>query len=601
MWIRITGLGLLVALIGGLGSGCNKSAPAPLVLLPPPPPETVARIRWLGKERVAADTNAASLMAIWNLPESRNIEGLMLDRLAAGLLTTNGVAALTNQFHPAAVPPGATNSPQPVFNYQSRVTGTPALLRPLLADLLEQESYLEVRQATNLPGELALAIRLKPERARLWETNLAAVLESITGSRATPAPGRTNGWQLAFHSPQPTVQSPPAAGNAPRTTHHVPRTLELSREGEWTVIGLGDQTNALAAEVLGLIQRTGLPFAPQAKDSWLYAQVDPRRVASALSLDWDLPADLPRMTLGVTGDGQSVHTRGKLDFPKPLPADLGQWNIPTHLIHDPLISFTAIRGLGPWLASQKWWRDVFPGAPASQLYFWAERGLPFLSFCAARLPNASNQVSQLAGRLIQQANPWLATNTQGSFQRQTNGNGVVWTNLLLTEPFLESLPGSADDLVYGGLLRELSTNRPPEALFLQLTGPTNLVAYDWEVTGARAWQWLYFGQFFRLFLHRAQLPPQCASIDWLTATEYKLGNCGSAVTRPGPAQLSLARSSTMGFNAVELHLLADWFESPQFPRGLNTLLGPPGPAPGHLLRSPHKRSSRTNSVPAIKR
>ena len=48
----------------------------------PPPVETVARVLWLGKQRLAADTNAASLMGIWNLAESRKLEAQTLDRLA---------------------------------------------------------------------------------------------------------------------------------------------------------------------------------------------------------------------------------------------------------------------------------------------------------------------------------------------------------------------------------------------------------------------------------------------------------------------------------------------------------------------------------------
>jgi hypothetical protein len=47
------------------------------------------------------------------------------------------------------------------------------------------------------------------------------------------------------------------------------------------------------------------------------------------------------------------------------------------------------------------------------------------------------------------------------------------------------------------------------------------------------------------------------------------------MARTGPAQLDFTRQSTVGFNALELHLLADWLESPQFPHGLHTFLAPP--------------------------
>jgi hypothetical protein len=594
MWMRLAGLGSLAALIVGLGGGCRRSAPAP-ALLPPPAPETVARLRWLGKQRLAADTNAAFVMGIWNSVESRNLEAQTLDRLAVGLLLTNGGSVIDNQWLTASnqVPvagaktPG-TNHPSPVPNpqapvaaYQSHLTGPPALLRPLLQDLLEQESFVEVRQQTNQPGELAFAIRLSEAQARLWETNLAALLEFRTGSRVAAVPGRTNGWQLQFRSLQPPA----------------PRTLELGREGEWTVVALGVQTNALAGELHDLIQRTGLPFARQPKDFWLYAELNLRRFASALSLGWDMPADLPRLTLGFNGNGEGVRMRGRLDFPKPLPADLGKWSIPTNLVHEPLVSFTALRGVGPFLSSLKPWSDLFPGAPPDQLFFWAENGLPFLSFCAARLPGASNQVHQFAERLIPRANPWLATNSQGELERSTNSNGLVWRDLPLMEPWLQSVPGDPDDLASGGLAQDISTNRAPPELFLQVTGPTNLVAYDWELTGTRVMQWLYFGQFFRLFLHHAQVPPRSAAVAWLQSLEFKLGNCATTVMRTGPAQLSVQRQSSLGFSAVELHLLADWLESPQFPRGLYTFRGPPETV--RPKKQPHgSAGARTNSAPS---
>ena len=566
-------------------AGCDKPAPAPLLLPPPPPPlpETIARLRWAGMDRLAADTNPASALGIWSMPETKNLLGVTLDRLALGLLTTNDVMAITNQLAYTAPASPTNNPPPPVSNYQSRLTGLPALLRPMLVDLIQQESFLEVRQATNQPGDLAFAIRLNPERARFWETNLAAVLESTTGGRATASPGRTNGWHLQF------------SDSGKQLTRH----LSFALAGEWAVVGVGQQTNALASEMEDLVQRTGMPFARQRKEFFLYAEADFFRVASALSLGWDLPADLPRLTLGVTGDGESLRTRCQFDLSRPLPADLGQWNIPTNVIHDPLVSFTAIRGIGPWLTSQKLWQDVFPGTPPSQLYFWAENGLPFLSFVAARLPGASNQVSQLAGRLMQQANPWVATNSQGSFQVTTNGNGVAWKEMPLVEPFLEALPAAENDLVFGGLVRDISANRPPQALFHQITGPTNLVAYDWELTGTRVAQWLYFGQFFRYFLLRAQLPPKSATVAWINALEYKLGNCGTSVTRTGPAQITLGRKSTMGLNAIELHLLCDWLESPRFPRGLNTIYGHPALPPGHKQPSRHGSGAQTNSAPAV--
>jgi hypothetical protein len=333
------------------------------------------------------------------------------------------------------------------------------------------------------------------------------------------------------------------------------------------------------------------------KDVWLFADVDLRRVASALSLEWDVPADLPRMTLGITGDGQTVRTRGKLNFAKPLPIALEPWSIPTNLIHEPLVSFTALRGLQPWLASSKLWQGLELGAPPNQLYLWAQRGPEFLSYLAAPMANASNWVGQATDRLLQKPNAYLATNGVGRFERSTNGPGAVWAGVLLMAPFLQSVGLSQGDFVFGGLVPSPLTNRPPAAELLNtVLGDTNLVAYDWELTGPRIDQWLHFGQLVRFALHLAQVPPKSASFAWLTALEHRLSGCVTAVTRTGPAQLSLVRRSELGFSAAELDWLADWLESPRFPRGLNTFLGEPIPLP--RLKSPRVGvGGGTNSVP----
>lgn len=82
---------------------------------------------------------------------------------------------------------------------------------------------------------------------------------------------------------------------------------------------------------------------------------------------------------------------------------------------------------------------------------------------------------------------------------------------------------------------------------------------------------------------------------WLTNAAPRLGDCVTVVTRTGPAQLTLARKSTVGFTALELHLLADWLESPLFPHGLNTFEGPPRLNIRDLVLQ--RQKSMTNGLP----
>ena len=74
-----------------------------------------------------------------------------------------------------------------------------------------------------------------------------------------------------------------------------------------------------------------------------------RRISSALALGWSVPDTLARVFLALGGEQDHVRTQADLDFAEPLPLELEAWNIPTNLIHDPLIGFTAVRGIRPWL------------------------------------------------------------------------------------------------------------------------------------------------------------------------------------------------------------------------------------------------------------
>jgi hypothetical protein len=86
------------------------------------------------------------------------------------------------------------------------------------------------------------------------------------------------------------------------------------------------------------------------------------------------------------------------------------------------------------------------------------------------------------------------------------------------------------------------------------------------------------GQFARFVSHKAQVPPGSPGLLWLQAIAPKLGETVTDITETGTNQLSFTRRSSFGFTGIELNLLADWFESPQFPIGLHTFLAPPPPA-----------------------
>ena len=589
------------------GDGCRKSNPSPAPA-PAAAADTVARLHWLGIQGLARDTNTANFLSVWNLPESQQLLAQTLDKLTLALtgelpgggsnqlsVISNRLSVTSNQLSVASNQLSVASSLAFITNRLS-TSSTPLAvkLRPLLEDLALAEAYVELRQATNQPGELALAIRLDEQRAGLWTSNLTAVLGSFINVQSLPAPANCSTWRLPF--------APPAS------------RLDLARAGEWTLVGVAAETNRLLAELSQRIRADKTPAtapgtasslqmdpttrklrpapgSPPATNNWLDADLDLGRLSSALGLHRTWPAGLPRLAVTVSGAGGEVRTAGELKFPQPLPYEEAAWNIPTNMVHQPLMSFTAIRGFRPWLESQRVWQQLGLGAAPGQVCFWAQQGVPFLSYGAAPLPDASNCVARLTERLLNEGNAWVSTNARTSFMRTEHTNGVELSAPFMT-PYLQSVQVGGSDYVQGGLFRPgPGKNSPaPPALFHEVTRRVNLVAYDWELTGPRLEAWFQTSQHFRMLFFRKQLLPDSASVKALFAAVPRLGNCVTIVTRTAPDRLSFVRRSAIGFNSVELNLLAEWLESPQFPRGFYSR---------DRYRPPLRVKSRsgTNSVP----
>ena len=675
------GFGLLAALLVVAGGGCNQSPspeapPSPATNTPAPnspstlnsqPSTTLARIHWLGKDRIAAQAEADRFMSLWNLPQAARLEAQTLDKLALYLagerlavvsnqlsvisnqspVTSNQLSVISNQSNqPAALPskptaaannppahqpstpqpstPGPStpgpSTPGPSTPQLSTLTSPLAVqLRPLLDDLVREECYLDIQQPTNQPAELALAVRLDDAHADLWASNLTAVLAALTnvqslegGKEETGATATVRRWRLNL---QPaTFNSQPSTLN-PQPPPSLPSTLSLSRAGNWTLLGLAGDHNSRLDDFAARIQRGETPVAapetrssfqvdpvtrsvyaapasPAAANHWLEVDLDLRRLSRAFALGWNLPAAWPRIAATWTVHDEMVRTTGELTFPTPLDLPLEPWNIPTNLVREPLMSFTAIRGLRPWLASQEWVKQLQIQSVPDQYCAWAGPA-PLGTFTATPMPNSASFLDAIAPRVEAEVNPWLSSNAMGVLEYSKASAGIEWSGIPMFTPTLE-----AAMLSEGGFLVSRVGVRPgekgkpaPAALYAQLARP-NLVYYDWEITGAKLKHWVYLGQTARLAFMLPQMPPDSAAFAFLLAATPKLGKpTGTEVVQDGPATLSFVRNSQSGFTGVEWHLLADWLESPAFPRGFHSLLAP---KPVRKVL-PHRRG--TNSIP----
>jgi hypothetical protein len=490
------------------------------------PGDAAIKVHWLGLSQMSADTNAAQFMKIWHLPETVALANQTLDKLSRW---------------PGG---GVTNTVS-----QS--------LRPLLDDLVADEFYVEVFRPTNsqpstLNSQLLLALRLPSARAALWQTNLATVFTALTGQK--PVASKT-GWRLA-------------------ATRY--GQVELTRADAWTILALGPASNERMPSFIA-----SLPPAPghaSPAGNWLEADLDLPRLTDIRPV-WlaDLKLPVSGFKFQVAGEHGEILTRGTATLAQPWTAELPAWDIPTNTIHGPLSSFTALRGLDSLLAAWPAWTKTGLTPAPNQAVCWAQAGLPFNAFFAAPLPDGSNQLRQLGQRLVQAGNPWLASHATGFFECPGNPAIIRWRGALIASPFLQSIPVGRQTFVMGGLAPDAATG--PGALPAEILQPlqngTNLVFYQFEQTWQRLEDDLMTLQLLRVLFHQAQLAPAGPEVRWLKALEDQVGDTRTTVSRLDSHRLSLVRTSTLGLSALELHLLADWLESPAFPRGFHTFLAPP--------------------------
>lgn len=524
-------VGLLLALLAFCGSGCEKSAPKSNSTRENASPtgdisNSIVRLHWIGKKRIAEDTNAAELIAIWNLPESVRLETQTVEKLST--------------------------APWRLLLGQSGTNAGSLLLRPLIRDLVEEECYLEISETKNQSRDFVLAVRHADSIATSWETNLATVIESLTRIRPIKRTNGTFGWTLKKHD--------------------VPNLVELSRTGGWTLIGVAEETNKLQTAIRNRIERSGVPFLSESGINWVegylnVARLIPSNVISSVvsSLDFSM-----------TGEAGNVRSKGSIATGGITIGELEPWMIPTNIVDGSFGSFTALRGIRPLLENSKFWNPVTLGPSPNQAWIWALQGMLMQTYLAAPLSQGSNQMHQLSETVMRLAEKHLPDRDIAGFQRSQAFNGLEWRGFPFMSPFIRSMAEGENEFLLAGFFpfTQPAQTLPPELTQMMATR-TNLVMYDWELTGPRIEQWIYMSQFCRVVCQKAQLPADSAGLKWLQALVPRLGNSATELVQAGPDQFSFSRKSTAGFTAIELNLLADWLESPAFPKGLHTLLASP--------------------------
>jgi hypothetical protein len=509
--------------------GCQQSSEPPTqpVVAPTPlAPDTVLRAHWTGKHALGVAASAYSLMRLWELPESKQLQAYLLSRLGVTMFGASGPES------GAPIPAAAL----------------------LMEDLVDREWFVELRRRTNQPPQFVFAIRLNEARAKSWRGNLAGAFSSATGAHPTM---KVASWTLKH----------------PRTQ----QLIELHQVAGWTLVGASMGQNELLAETSDRIRRDGAPVGWQQAVSWLELDADLDWLAGQLPMTVSSNASLPRLALTIGGDGAHAVTRATLDFTESLNLQLPPWQFPTERISSPIVGFTALRGFAGCLDSNPTWQRIGLNATPDQCFVWADAAMPLQMHFAAPAP-AGMDLRRAGVDWIQRGNAWLKQNGIGQMVARPEGVGVVWQGLPVLSPFVTAASNGTSGWILGGLIADASPapGAPPaiyprlslDELVADIQGRSNLVAYAWETTGSRAESFYLLSQVSRVARLHPQLPAEAPSAQWIQSVRQRLGNATTTVSLTASNQLTLERRSTTGLTAAELHLLSDWMESPDFPRGL---------------------------------
>ena len=335
--------------------------------------------------------------------------------------------------------------------------------------------------------------------------------------------------------------------------------FQFSRAGDWVVVNCGQDKLTLRDEILSPFLKTRLVVA---ETNWLAADLNWPRLAQLFPVLKEF--DFPKMAMQVVGRDGGLQWNGKLTLSRPLPP-LANWRAPTNLIHQPLISLTAVRGIGTWLARQSWAQPYEISPPPDQFFIWAMAQVPYQTFAAAPAPDAPAALARLWPKISASLDARAATPALFKLAAQMTNNNIAFTGVPFVSPFVLSMRDPAGGYLFGGFFPNtprLKTVAPES--FPQLARP-GLVFYHWEVTSNRLALLPQLSQLILMVSGHQQLGDQKAAYKWLERLGPTLGESVTEVTQTAPVELTFTRRAAAGLTAVELTALANWLEATNFP------------------------------------
>jgi hypothetical protein len=213
---------------------------------------------------------------------------------------------------------------------------------------------------------------------------------------------------------------------------------------------------------------------------------------------------------------------------------------------------------------------------ADQFYFWSMSEIAFQSYFAWPVKDPSSTLAALAPQIEKQFNPFLQNFNRSYFLWAPQTLQLVWKGITLIAP--QIAPAPAEDGSY--LVASLFPVTPgkgeaPNSLFAQIENRSDLIYYDWELTGPRVRHLLTVTQVVPVIrlLGVGPLkgirkqnslggPTMRMRLDieekWLEDVSSRLDNTVTEATKTGPNEVTILRHSPFIFSSLELVLLSHW-------------------------------------------
>jgi hypothetical protein len=537
-FLNTFGLGFAFVLAGCPGATVHAAAED----------NVAATWHFAGSAQLAGNTNFDNARKILTLTSSREFENLTLTQFSGWL----------------------AKSLFPATNDQSA-----AALRPLLDDLLTVETMSALGGAPQGPLNFIVALRLNEERAKAWQAGLPTVIGAPgLGFKALDFTGRQ--WKLAGG-----------------------QSFWIVRARDWLLVGSGEDLGGLQTQYLQQISLKGRP-GPALSQSWLEADLDWPRLARWWT---NLPRILQpaRTTITFTATDQSIFMKARVVYPQPIPWKFDPWRIPTNIVRDPLISFSAGQDIAAYMNSDEPLSKLTDNPLAGQFYVWSLGEMVLQTYGAWPVADATNSLRRIATEAPAAFNPALKEIGGGELRWLGEHNALVWGNLsAIMSPTLQVATETNGQYLLASFFPYVQRGKPaPDDLFQQIRGRTNLVYYDWEGTGRRLMAWEMFSSILPI-LPRMPLPPAASAStnkpaavqiarpalvieeNWLNAIMPMLmtDNTITEITRTAPAELTVVRQSPFALTSAELVLLSHWISGMGRPPVNLSLLPPPAKVTG---------------------